>query len=276
MVNLADLYSGREEYSAARRLLERALIIRERAWGAQHPETVTCLRKLVAALGNLHEQGDEGAWIASMALVPCLTSLQMARGQLDADDAMMPGAYLHPEQAAGQLQRLVARLEAELAKARLSAEEQADLETARELARQADEFYQQENYGPAAQRLEEALGIQEQVLGEHHLDHVNILRRLAQTREMQDQRSAVLPLVQRIADIHAQVLGEDHPATAIALSELMVHYADVGDSDATRALQKRILRFMEYSLGPEDPRVKSARKTYEVLGSEVEASDDAQ
>ena len=46
-INLADLYSGREKYGAARTLLERALIIRERAWGAQHPETVTCLRSVL-------------------------------------------------------------------------------------------------------------------------------------------------------------------------------------------------------------------------------------
>jgi hypothetical protein len=75
--------------------------------------------------------------------------------------------------------------------------------------------------------------------------------------------------VQRIADIHVHVLGEDHPATAIALSELMMHYADEGDRTATRALQARILRSMEHALGSDDPRVKNARKTHEMLGSET-------
>jgi hypothetical protein len=79
-------------------------------------------------------------------------------------------------------------------------------------------------------------------------------------------------LLQQIADIHVQVLGEDHPATAIALSELMVHYADEGDRVTTRALQERILRSMEHTLGPDDPRVRSACKTYDLLASEPEQS----
>ena len=54
----------------------------------------------------LHEEGDEAAWMASMALVPCLTSLQMEAGELDPDEAVLPGSYLAPDQAAEQLQRL--------------------------------------------------------------------------------------------------------------------------------------------------------------------------
>jgi len=273
LVNLADLHSAQEDYGAARTLIERALIIRERVWGARHPETIRCLRKLVAALGYLHEQGDEGAWLANMALVPYLTSLQMADGQRDPAGVTTPGAYLDPAQAAGQLRRLLARLEADLARPPLTAAEQAELENASSLARQADEHYQAEDYDSAASRLEEALGIQERVLGEHHLEHVKLLRQLAYVRDMQEQHSAVLPFVQRIAEIHVQVLGENHPGTAIALSELMVRHADEGDRTATRALQGRILRSMEHTLGPDDPRVRSARKTYDVLGAEAEGSN---
>jgi tetratricopeptide (TPR) repeat protein len=270
LVNLADLHSARKEHGAARTLLERALIQRERAWGAQHPETVTCLRKLVATLGNLHAEGDEGAWLANMALVPCLTALQRAAGKLDPKDTIMPGAYLPPDQAAGLLHRLLERLEADLARPPLAAEQRAELEIARDLARQAEECYEQEDYGAAAARTEEALAIQERVLGATHMNHANLLQQLARIREMQEQHGAVLPLLQRIADIHVQVLGEEHPATALALSDLMVCYAGEGDSEATRALQERILRSMERTLGSEDPRVRSARKTYEMLGSRQE------
>ncbi len=273
LVNLADLHSRREEYEAARPLLERALIIRERTWGATNPETVTCLRKLVAALGNLHQLGDEGAWLANMALVPCLTSLQMAVGQLDPADAMMPGAFLPPEQAARNLHRLLARLEAELARPPLSAEEQAELETARELVRHAEELTLRGDHESAVSRLEEALGIQEQVLGMHHLDHVRLLRQLAHTREMQEQQSAVLPLVQRIADIHVYALGDDHPATSVALSELMWCYTDEGDTAATRDLLRRILQSMERTLGPDDPRARSARKAYDLQVARSEGSN---
>jgi tetratricopeptide (TPR) repeat protein len=171
------------------------------------------------------------------------------------------------------LHRLLTRLERELAQPPPSAEERAELETAKDLARQAEELFQQEDYDAAAERLEEALSIQLRVLGENHLDHADLLRQLARTREMLAQHDAVLPLVRRIADVHVHVLGEEHPATAIALSDLMVCYAGEGDDEATRALQEQILQSMERTLGPEDPRVRSARRTYEVLGSEAKEKE---
>ena len=272
LLNLADIHNRREEHATARSLLERALIIRERTWGARHPETVRCLRKLVATLGNLHTQGDEGAMLAGMAFYSCLTSLEVAGGVLDPAKAMMPGAHLDPDQAANQLHRLVARLEAELDRPPLSAAEQAELETASELARQADELYQRGDYASAALRLEEALSLQECVLGKDHLDHVELLRRLADTRGRQGRYSAVLPLIQRIADIHVQVLGPDHPATLLALSELMHRQAYEYGSASARPLQESILQSMEDTLGPDDPLVGLARRSRELLGEEPDES----
>lgn len=75
-----------------------------------------------------------------------------------------------------------------------------------------------------------------------------------------------------MADTHVQVLGEGHPATAVALSELMVRYADEGDRDAIRALQERILRSMEHTLGSDDPRVRLARQSHDLQEAEPDES----
>jgi len=270
LVNLADVHSSRGEHAAARPLLERALIIRERAWGARHPETLRCLRKLVATLGDLHAQGDEGAMLAGVAYHSCLTSLEVAAGVLEPAGAMMPGARLDPEQAARQLHRLVARLEAELAQPPLSAAEEAELEAASELARQADEHYRRGDYAAAALRLEEALRLQEDVLGEYHLDHVALLRKLADAREGEGQYSAVLPLVQRVADIHVQVLGPEHPATLLARSELMFRQDYEYGRTASRPLQENIMQSMEDALGSDDPILGLARQSYDRLGAALD------
>jgi tetratricopeptide (TPR) repeat protein len=272
LLNQADIHNRRGDYATARPLLERALIIRERAWGGRHPETVRCLRKLVATLGNLHTQGDEGAMQAGMAFYSCLTSLEKAGGVLDPAEAMMPGAHLDPDKAASQLHRLVERLEAELDRPPLSAAELAELETASALVRQADESYQQGDYASAAHRLEEALSLQERVLGEHHLDHVELLRALADTKERQGQDSGVLPLIQRVADIHIQVLGPDHPTTLLARSELMHRQAYEYGSASARPLQEALLQSMEDALGPDDPLVGLARQARELLGKEPDES----
>jgi len=78
LINLADIYKRQRDYVAARPLLERALIIREQSLGAQHPATLQSLRKLVAVLSSLHQQGDEQAMLIAMPLHICLTALETA------------------------------------------------------------------------------------------------------------------------------------------------------------------------------------------------------
>jgi hypothetical protein len=190
----------------------------------------------------------------------------MADGGLEPADANVPGAHLDPDKAARQLHRLVEKLEAELDRPPLSAAQQADLETASELARQADEFYQRGDYASSARRLEEALSLQEDVLGKHHLDHVELLRSLADTKERQGQYSTVLPLTQRVADIHTQVLGPDHPTTLLAQSELMHRQAYEYGYASTRSLQENLLQSMEDILGPDDPLVELVHGSRKLLG----------
>jgi tetratricopeptide (TPR) repeat protein len=263
LVNLADVHNKRGEHAAARPLLERALIIRQRVWGARHPETIVCLRELVATLGHLQEQGDEGAMLASMPLVPILTSLEMGEGEFGPAERAIPGAHLDPARAAEHLGCQVSRIEAELARPPLSAAEQTELEAAAELVRQADEYYRQGDYALAALRLDDALRAQERVLGDQHIDHIALLRRLVDTRERQGLDSTVLPLTQKIVDIHVEVLGPDHPATLHALSELVSRHADEYGFAATRSLRERIWRSMEETLGADDPIVQLTRRSFD-------------
>jgi tetratricopeptide (TPR) repeat protein len=243
-------------------LLERALIIREQALGAQHPATIQSLRKLVAVLSNLRQQGDEQAMLIAMPLHTCLMVLEAAAGALSPANQRMPGAHQDPAEAARQLHELVAKLEAEMNRPSFSADEQADLQTAHDLRRQADEKYEQGDYASAQSLLEQALAIQECVLGESHLDHVEPLKKLAQAKEKQGQYSAALPLMQRVADIHIQVLGPRHPTTLLALTDLISHYSQEYGWAAAIPLQERILKLQEESLGADDPLVKMARSTF--------------
>jgi tetratricopeptide (TPR) repeat protein len=261
LTNLADVLSRQGERAAARPLLERALVIRERAWGAEHPETVRALRKLVGVLSLLHQAGDESAMRAAMAFYPCLTALEAAQGKRDRADKGLPGSHLDPARAAERLHDLAGRLEAELARPPLTAAGEASLEMARDLARQADDLYREGEYATAAARLEEALRLQEEVLDGYHLDHVPLLKKLAQARQRQGQYSAVLPLYRRVADIHLRVLGAEHPTTAGALTELMSHISYEYGLAAALPLQEQILESMVQSLGPDDPLVAMTRQT---------------
>jgi hypothetical protein len=50
---------------------------------------------------------------------------------------------------------------------------------------------------------------------------VEVLKELTRVKKARGRYSAVLPLIQRVADIHVQELGLSHPTTLLALSDLM-------------------------------------------------------
>jgi tetratricopeptide (TPR) repeat protein len=261
LVNLADVLSDQGNRAAARPLLERALVIRERAWGPEHAETIRALRKLIGALSLLHQAGDESALCATMSFYPILTALEAARGKRDLADKGLPGAHLAPDRAAERLHEEVGRLEARLARPSLTAADQAVLEAAHDLVRQADERFREGDYDAAASHLEKALRLQEGILGQHHLDHVDLLKELAEVRQRQGQYRAVLPLYERVVDIHIQVLGAQHPTTTMALTDLMSHVSYEYGLAAALPLQERVLESMAGALGPDDPLVAMARQT---------------
>jgi hypothetical protein len=149
---------------------------------------------------------------------------------------------------------------------------QAALETARALSLQAEEHYERGEYAAAAARLEEALALQEGVLGEDDLAHVDLLKKLAATVQKQGLYSAALPLVQRVADIHLRVLGPAHPMTIMALGDLMSKVSYEYGLGAAMPLQAQMLQAMEETLGSEDPYVLMARQSFEQMQSSLSES----
>jgi len=259
LINLADTYKRERNYAAARPLYERVLIIRERALGARHPDTIRALRLLVVVFGHLIKQGDEAAKLASMPFHVCLMALEAAAGTLAPDQRNMPGAHLDPARAAEQLHDLVEKLDTERHRPPLSPEAQTMLHHAVELERQANERLAVDDYAGAQALLEQAIATREQAQGPAHMDLVPLLQSLETVLRKLDRSSAVLPLLQRIADIHVQALGEGHPHTQLALTELagrLEHEYGPGNADA---IWDRVLQAKEDYLGPDDVYTRMSR-----------------
>ncbi len=273
LINLAELHRRQGDNAAARPLLERALIIRERTWGGQHPATLTSLRKLIAVLDALHKEGDQRAMLEAMPLHNCLVALEAA-GKLDPATGGMPGAHQDPEKAAEQLHRWVEKLGAELERPALSQAERAELRVARDMQKQADALYERGDYAACQARLEGALVLQERILGAHHLDHVELLDKLARTKEKLGQYSAVLPLLRRVAEIHVEVLGPEHPATLLPLTRLASQYGYEYGPTAGMPLYEDIVKLQQEVLGPDDPLVQMARESLGLMWAGREQSRD--
>jgi tetratricopeptide (TPR) repeat protein len=158
------------------------------------------------------------------------------------------------------------------------------------LARQGQDLEERGEYDRAVALLAEALDLQEQVLGPLHLEHVSLLRSLAQAKQGQYQRGEeiqaedeedlppdeeipfwpgeeydpggeILALRQRVADIHEEALGPYHAVTLQALRELMSYYLMKNDQAAARAVGERIRQGMVDALGPDDPMVRLIQGT---------------
>lgn len=298
IMNLADLYTAQDNQAAAHPLYERALIIWEQSYGAHHANTLRALEKLVLCLGNLLslEQAasdsqaamDAGMLYQSTAGVPtklpgigyeatqlyiCLTALQAAAGTLRPEDRHLVGASVNAPQAAANLHRIVERLKMKHTHSVLSPTEEAVLQQASQLEQQADVYFDIGDFESAAALFAEALALHEQVHGPYHLDYIPLLRKQVGVARVQGRYTAVLPLIERIAETHAQILGEGHIATTQALMEYMTLYIEEYGLGAARHIQERIHRGMEETLGADDSHVRLIRRVVDLTEGDEEDDD---
>jgi tetratricopeptide (TPR) repeat protein len=259
VINLGDIDQHTGNYIAARAHFTRALMIREAKLGARHPDTIRALRKLIAALNKLGQQGVQAARLAAIPLHVCLTAFEAAAGTLPPDRRNTSGAYLDPERAAEHLHDLIEKLDAEQRRPPITAKELAALQHADELEELAQERLDAGEYAAAQELLEQAIGIREQAFGPAQMELVPPLESLEKVLHKLGRSSAVLPIRQRIADIHVQALGESHPHTWLAQGEL----ANLLDSEyglgTADTLRQRFLQAMEMFYGPDDVYVRMSR-----------------
>ncbi|MEJ2562275.1 MAG: tetratricopeptide repeat protein [Anaerolineales bacterium] len=279
LFNLGDVEWKMEDPASARQHFTHALIVRESALGAQDPATIRTLRKLVAVLGTLVERGDQTALLYSMPLHTCLTAFDAAAGKLPAGQTYLPGAHLDADRAAEQLHDLVGKLGDEMKRAPLTSKAQETLDMAAELERKARQHLDAGEYVEAQELLQRVIEAREQVLGADHLDLVPALKMLEVALQKSDRSSAVLPICQRIADIHVAALGEGHPYSLMALTELAglmdYEYGPGGGNE----IWEKIQRVRESYFGPDDVFTQMTRKTLENLlsfrqGMEAKASPE--
>jgi tetratricopeptide (TPR) repeat protein len=232
-------------YAAARRLDERALAVREKVLGPEHPDTATSLNNLAALL---EAQGDLAAarplYERSLAVrekvlgaehhatatgLHNLARLLHAQGDLAAARPLYERALVIFEKVLGQEHPHVAAGLGNLANL---LQAQGDLPAARPL-------------------YERALAIQEKVLGEEHHDSAKTLANLAALLQLQGDLAAARPLHERALAVWEKVLGREHPDTAAGLSNLARLLHAQGDLAAARPLLERSLAIREKVLGAE-------------------------
>ncbi len=246
---LDQLASYRQEalaaYVAAQPLFERALAIREKVLGLEHPDTATSLRNLAVLR---HVRGDLGG--ARPLFERALAIYEKTLGAK------------HPETATtlnnlGTL--LVAQDDLDGARpiferALAIREKVLGLEhpdTATSLSSVAGLLKDQGDLKGAGRLHKRALAIREKTLGPEHPSTATSLNNLALLLRDQGDLKGARPLFERALSIVEKTLAPEHPRIAGSLSNLAGVLQAQGDLGGARLLFERALAIREKALGPE-------------------------
>ncbi|HLG77550.1 MAG TPA: tetratricopeptide repeat protein, partial [Ktedonobacteraceae bacterium] len=82
------------------------------------------------------------------------------------------------------------------------------------------------------------------------------------------------PLYLRALAICEQVLGSEHPDTAMSLNNLAALYYHQGKYEQAVSLMKRALGILTSSLGLEHPHTRQVKKNYLMLLSQMHPGED--
>ena len=246
--NAGGYFRGRAAYVAARSLRERALAIREKVLGPEHPHTATSLNDLAYLL---EAQGDfAGARpLYERALATyekvlgpehphTATSLDNLAGLLK-DQGDLAGARPLQERALAIREKVLGP---------------EHPHTATSLDNLAGLLKDQGDLAGARPLYERALAIREKVLGPpEHPETATSLNNLAALLQAQGDLAGARPLYDRALAIREKMLGPEHPDTATSLNNLATLLRDTGHAAEAEQLFRRAIAIGEKVLGLEHP-----------------------
>jgi tetratricopeptide (TPR) repeat protein len=250
---------GRGVYSSARALLERALAIRERALGPEHPDTAMSLNNLALLL---KDQGDLAG--ARPLVERALAIREKALGHDHPDTAESLNTFALLLYGQGDLAGARPLFERALAiNEKTLGSEHPD--TATSLNNLAALLQAEGDLTKPRPLHERALAIREETLGSGHPDTATSLINLANLLQDLGDLVGARPLIERALAINEKALGPEHPVTATSLSNLAGLLQDQGDLTGARPLIERALAIYEKAVGPEHPDTARTRERLRTL-----------
>jgi tetratricopeptide (TPR) repeat protein/CHAT domain-containing protein len=234
-------------YEDAQRLCQKALTIRRKVLGEEHPDTATSYNNVASCLSR---QGQHGK-----ALPLYEKALAIYRKVLGEE---------HPKTAAGygnvasclnsqgrQSKALPLHERALDIYRKVLGEEHPD--TALSYNNLAGCLKDQGQYARALLLFEKALNIYRKVLGEDHPDTARTYANVAGCLNAQGQYARALPLYEKALAIHREALGEEHQHAALSYNNVAACLNDQGQHRKALALHQKALAIRRNALGERHP-----------------------
>lgn len=269
MNNLALSLTDAGSYAEAEPLYKRALAIREKALGDDHPDVANSLNGLAMLYLNQGKYAE-----AELLLKRALTIREKALGPDHSDVATSLNnlALLYHNQGK--------YAEAEpLYKRALTISEKAlglnHPDMATDFNNLAGLYLNQGKYADAEPLYKRALAIDEKALGPNHPDVANSLNNLAALYCDQGKYAEAEPLFKRAVAIDEKALGPNHPDVATDINNLAVLYYKQGKYTDAEPFYKRALTILEKALGADHPNVASVLENYATLLRKMNRENEA-
>jgi CHAT domain-containing protein/tetratricopeptide (TPR) repeat protein len=289
------------KYAEAIPLAQRALAIREKAFGLDHPAIADALNKLALLYFNQGRYADaeplfkRALAINEKVLAPDHPDVGMAlnnlallydqQGRYADAEPLFKRALAIWEKAFGPDHSAVAEalnslavvheaqgryIEAEpLFKRALAIRGKAlgpdHPDVAAALDNLANLYDDQGRYAEAEPLRKQALAIYEKALGPDHPDVAAVLNNLAALYWKQGRYAEAEPLYKRSLAIKEKALRPDHPDVAFTLQNLALLYKHQGRYAEAESLYKRALAIWEKAFGPDHPDFAQSLNNLAVL-----------
>ena len=244
---IANTYKDLGLYPEAQRQIERALDLRAKVQGEEHPDTLNAMSDLAEVYT------DQGKFASAQSL---FTKVLDVRRRVLGEENPATLRSMGNVAVAYEKQGQYSRAEPLQARAleilrRVQGEEHYDTLTA--MIDLAIVYVRLGKLAQAEALDVEAVAIMRRVFGEEHPDTLNGMNSLAQVYHREGKYAQAEEMQSKVVQIRRRVLGEDHNDTLVSMNNLAVIYFGQGKYVQAEEIQSAALAILRRVLGEQHP-----------------------
>ena len=243
------LYSNQGRFADAEPLYKRALAIKEKAFGPDHPDVAISL----STLAQLYQ--TQGRYVDAEPLYKRALAIKekiLGTNHPDVATILNHLAFLYQAQGRYADAEPLYKRSLEIGEKALGPDHP---DVAASLNNLAELYDNQGRYTEAEPLSKRSLAIKEKALGPDHPDVGRSLNNLAETYRARGRYADAEPLYERALAIVEKAYGPDHPDVAGSLNNLASLYLAQGRYPDAEPRYQRSLAIWEKSLGSDHPNV---------------------
>ena len=255
---LATTYDALGAYATAREHHERALELRRKQLGADHPETLQSQALLVSIM--IAESSYEQAEPLALETLDRMTE---ALGAEHSDTLAHAGNVALLLYQRGKFEQMVSLLE-EILPIQQRTLGEAHEETMSTMNNLAIGYRNQGKYREASQLHAQELAISRKAFGSEHPSTLTSMNNLANTYSDLGRFDEAMALNREAFEISRRIAGEDHPETLIIRHNLATNYRELGDLKTAERMQTETVELSRRTIGADHTNTLRAEN---LLGS---------